>query len=315
MEEKEQYIFKIAWAYMPLTEEEIETIPYSHRKRPYLLCMDMGDYYYAFPATSNVYNNKTRYENEKIVINNGGSLIKIGEVSKLPKDYLLEYPRDISEEYSNEIIKKINACISYSKYPQEFIDFFMNKEYYLEENDIVEHNGELYLIIETNNVKYYLHRVYPYPVNGSVLVEMDGCKYYIDISCLYELNKSENLTYYTRIGECSLEGINIKDWLLSKQILRNQKDYTQFNNLVPGMVIDVCFNNEDIRMVILEKHGNEIEALYGSPYITYSNYQLGCFSNDNILSYSVFNTLSDERLEKLRSKHTRKEYTREKKYK
>lgn len=48
-------MFKIAWVQMPLSEERLKTIPYSHRVRPYLLCMDMRDYYYAFPTTSKIY--------------------------------------------------------------------------------------------------------------------------------------------------------------------------------------------------------------------------------------------------------------------
>ena len=41
---KNEYMFKIAWAQMPLSEERLKTIPHNHRIRIYLLCMDMGDY-------------------------------------------------------------------------------------------------------------------------------------------------------------------------------------------------------------------------------------------------------------------------------
>ncbi len=315
MKNSSKYIFKIAWAKMPLSKEELETIPYSHRVRPYLLCMDTGDYYYyAFPTTSKVVNNKRRYENEKVIINHGTSLVNLHEIYKLPKNYLLEYPKPISSVYSNEIIKKINACVKYSEYPQEFSDFFANKKYSLEENDIVTLDENLYVIIQVDAKKYYLHKVYPYPVNGSVFVEIDALKYYVDVSSLCELKKNTELTYHTRISECSFENINIKDWLLSKPILRNQKDYTLFENLMPGMVLDTFLDNEDIRMIILEKNEDEMEILYGSPQETYSNYQLGHFSRCDIPFYSIISTLSDDRLEKLRSKHIEKEYNRKKKY-
>lgn len=315
MENKNQHIFKIAWAQMPLSKEEIETIPYNHRIRPYLLCMDMGDYYYAFPTTSKILSNKTRYENEKVIISETSSLVILHKIFRLPKRNLLERPRYLRREYSNEIIKKINSCIAYNKYPKDFADFFMYESYSLEENDIIEYNGELHLIIETDDEKYYLHKVYSYPVNGSVLVEIDGCKYYVDVTSLYKLNKSENPIYRTRISKQSLKGTNIKDWILNRPILRNQKDHTLRKNLIPGMVIDTCFDEEDVKLVILERNGDKIMALYGNPTTTYNYYELGEFSIQDIPFYLIVNTISDERLEKLRSKHTRKEYTREKKYK
>ena len=191
----------------------------------------------------------------------------------------------------------------------------MYESYSLEENDIIEYNGELHLIIETDDEKYYLHKVYSYPVNGSVLVEIDGCKYYVDITSLYKLNKSENPIYRTRISEHYLKGTNIKDWILNRPILRNQKDHTLRKNLIPGMVIGTCFDEEDVKLVILERNGDTIMALYGNPTTTYNYYELGEFSIQDIPFYLIVNTISDERLEKLRSKHTRKEYTREKKYK
>ena len=89
---------------MPLSEEEIETIPYNHRIRPYLLCMDMGDYYYAFPTTSKILSNKTRYENEKVIINETSSLVILHKIFRLPKRNLLERPRYLRRECSNEII-------------------------------------------------------------------------------------------------------------------------------------------------------------------------------------------------------------------
>ena len=211
MESKNQHIFKIAWAQI-LLSEEVETIPYNHRIRPYLLCMDIGDYYYAFPTTSKILSNKTRYENEKVIINETSSLVILHKIFRLPKRNLLKRPRYLRRECSNE---------SYS----------------LEENDIIEYNGESHLIIEIDNEKYYLHKVHSYPVNGSVLVEIDGCKYYIDITSLYKLNKSENHIYSTRISKHSLKGTNIKDWILNRPILRNQKDHPLRKNLIPGMVI------------------------------------------------------------------------------
>ena len=311
---KNEYMFKIAWAQMPLSEERLKTIPHNHRVRPYLLCMDMGDYYYAFPTTSKIYDNKYRYENEKVLIDGTTSLVRIHGLYKLPKENLLEIPRVVLRVYSNEIIKKINACMKYITYPTEFIEFFSEKDYYLEENDLVEYNGSLYLIINSDYKSFFLHRVYTFPVNNSVMIELDGSKFYVDISKIYNINKDENPTYYTRVNQCSLDRIDIKTWLLDKPILKNQKDYTKIKNLKPGMVIDTFFGGESVRMVILENNNNEIKALYGDVCTTYSNYQLGCFPYDSISLYMIFSTLSDERFYKLRDKHIRNEINKKKTY-
>lgn len=311
---KNEYMFKIAWAQMPLSEEQLKAIPHNHRVRPYLLCMDMGDYYYAFPTTSKIYDNNFRYENEKVLINGMSSLVRIHELYKLPKENLLEIPRVVSRVYTNEIIKKINACMKYIKYPTEFIEFFSGKEYDLEESDIIEHIGSLYLIINSDYKNFFLHRVYTFPVDNSVMIELDGAKYYVDISRIYNINKDKNPTYYTRVNQCSLDRMDIRSWLLDRPTLRNQKDYTKIKNLIPGMVIDTFFDGESVRMIILENSGNEIKALYGDVCTTYSNYQLGSFSYDSISTYMIFSTLVDERFYKLRDKHIRKEINKKKTY-
>ena len=61
--------FKIVWAYMPLSLEEMSKIEVSHQVRPYLLCMEKEDYFYAFPCTSKVFTNKFRYQNGKVILN------------------------------------------------------------------------------------------------------------------------------------------------------------------------------------------------------------------------------------------------------
>lgn len=156
--------------------------------------------------------------------------------------------------------------------------------------------------------------MYPFPVDNSVMIELDGSKFYVDISKIYNIDKDKNPTYYTRVNQCSLDGIDIKTWLLDRPILRNQKDYTKIKNLKPGMVIDTFFGGKSVRMVILENNNNEIKALYGDASDTYSNYQLGCFPYDSISSYMIFSTLSDERFSKLRDKHIRNEINKKKTY-
>lgn len=242
------------------------------------------------------------------------SLVRIHALYKLPKENLLEIPRVVSRVYSNEIIKKINACMKYGKYPTEFMEFFSKKDYYLEETDIIEYMGSLYLIINSDYKSFFLHRVYPFPVDNSVMIELDGSKFYVDISKIYNIDKDKNPTYYTRVNQCSLDGIDIKTWLLDRPILRNQKDYTKVKNLMLGMIIDTFFDGESVRMIILEKKSNEIKAIYGDASDTYSNYQLGIFGYDNISTYVIFGTLSDESFYKLRDKHIRKEINKKKTY-
>ena len=76
----------------------------------------MGDYYYAFPTTSKIYDNKYRYENEKVLINGMSSLVRIHELYILPKENLLEIPRVVSRMYNinkDKILTyytRINQC-------------------------------------------------------------------------------------------------------------------------------------------------------------------------------------------------------------
>ena len=50
--------FKMVWAYMPLSAEEMRKIDFRHQVRPYLLFMEKKDFFYVFPSTSQICNSK-----------------------------------------------------------------------------------------------------------------------------------------------------------------------------------------------------------------------------------------------------------------
>ncbi len=129
--------------------------------------------------------------------------------------------------------------MKYSDYPEDFKEHFKNVRCYLEENDIIELDGLLYLIINSKDGILHTHRVCTYPVDGSILILIDGSKYYIDITNIYKLSEDNSLCCRTRINNYYF-GIdsNIKDFLLREPVLKNQKDYSNICNLDSGMVID-----------------------------------------------------------------------------
>lgn len=312
-------LFQIAWATMPLSSKELESIPYVHRKRPYLLCMEKEKFYYAFPATSQVDNNKIRYQNAKIILNkmydNEKTLIKLETVYRLPKENIFGEKRIISGEYTNEIIKKIKACSLYNPYPSDFKAYFNNKSFYYTIDDLVEGIDNLYLIVgyKSKN-EFYVLPVYTYITNNTVLSEIDGLKYYVDVDNIMLLNRNDILSYRTNIPGFSY-GISKKKKKDLRDLINVYKrlkkvyclsDFLQFKNLLPGMVIDYktrYFNN---RLIVIEKYLSDMEVLIGKENIFYKDYDLLNLPIDIDLEYDIVATISDERINDLIDKSQEK---------
>ena len=326
-EEISNEVFKMAWAVMPLSSQEMEKIPYSHRKRPYLLCMEKEKYYYAFPATSHIENNKIRYQNEKIIVdgvfNSEKSLIKLEAVYRLPKDNIIGEMQILSGEYTNEIIKKIKACSIYNPYPNDFKAYFNNKNFYYTIDDLVEGVDNLYVIIgyKSKN-EFYVLPVYPYIINNTVLSETDGLKYYVDVDNIMLLNCKDILSYRTKLPGFTY-GVNkkkkkdLRDLISVYKRLRkvyNMTDYYDFRNLQPGMVIDYKVKYLTNRLIVLEKYISDMEVIIGKENMFYKDYALLNIPTDIDLDYEIVATLSDDRLddligksiEKLNEKHLKK---------
>lgn len=122
--ENKKVNFEIAWAYMPLDKKDLNSMSKRHRKRPYLLCMDKGSFYYAFPCTTQVQNYENTNDNEKIVTSYPKHMIKLLEVYMLPKSNIIGYPIPICSKDTNEIIKKVNVTIRNKKFPNDFKEYF-----------------------------------------------------------------------------------------------------------------------------------------------------------------------------------------------
>ena len=282
--------FKIAWAKMPIDDEELEKIEEDHRIRPYLLCMDKGAFYYAFPCTSKI-SKTSRYENEKIVLRSSLSdsptLVNVGELFVLPKDNILGYEHSVDSKYSNEIIKKINACIKYRNYPQEFIDYLQSKEYKCGVNDLVEVDGLLYVLVGDRDEDFVGYRVYPYPVDYSYMSVVDGLRYYISPKRFYTL-KSDEITYRSR-----LHGIE------DDTIIESTTDYSKIYNLEPGMIIKCEDKEKIIVIIILENYKDSLETMVGRDDESYSNFSPLTIPGTAKFEYEVVGYLTSDRVEKL----------------
>ena len=286
----------IAWAKMPLSEEELELIHPRHRKRPFLLCENMGSFYYAFPCTSNIEHNNTRYENQKVILktdlNFNKSLVNLGQVYELPKENIIDFIHPIRPLYNNEIIKKINACSDYSNYPEDFIEYYAKFDYTLETDDLVELYDQLYIINESKRKYFNVSKVYPYPVNKSTLAEVDGLKYYISLESK-DLHKSNPFQYRSHIPEFSTKE--------KKPISIKEKDFSKLYNLEPGMIIS--YNNEDktYKMIVLENCITDLYIITGEEKDTYNNFELMTIPVDTNIDYKVVGLLNESRLAKLNS--------------
>lgn len=313
--------FKMVWAYMPLSNEEMEQIDIEHQVRPYLLCLEEEDFYYAFPATSNVFNNKIRYENQMIVMDSmfddKKTLVNLGKLYELPKRNIRSEEYKISSEYSNEIIKKIKVCFDYCDYPEEFKEYFQNKKFSYSINDLVESNGELYTIIgyKGRNILFVLP-TYTYPKINTVEKITDGLKYYVDITDMKCLKRGDIDFYKTKlyglvIGKYEKdkeELIKLMNYYKGLDVIKEEKDYTIIKNLESGMIISFGFDEELHKMIILENNNNSLNVLFGKDNQLYRDFTYLTIPSNINFNYDIVGNLEDSRLEKLIYNNTENKY-------
>jgi len=306
---------KIVWAYMPLSDEEKKEIDFRHKIRPYLLCMEKKDFYYAFPSTSQVSKSKIRYQNEKVVLDGvidyKKSLVNLSKVYELPKENIFSDEYMLFGYQANEIIKKMQACFDYCDYPEEVKEYFGKKKISYSENDLVESDGMLYNIIghKGKNVLFALP-VFKYPVDNTVLVETDGLKYYVDIDEIICIKRKNVDKYCTQ-----LFGFTQDDSLKNKDDLKRlieyyntmptiscDKDFTRFCNLEPGMIINYKYNDIANKMIILENNGSDLEVIVGLEEEMYRDFIPMNLPSNIDFQYEITGTLNDERLSNIINK-------------
>ncbi len=296
--------FNVAWAQMPMRKEQLELIEIGHRRRPYLLCMDMDSYYYAFPCTSKLYDNNIRYENQKVVFSSElsyhESLANLGNVYELPYENIYSRIYGINPKYNNEIIKKINACSKYSDYPKDFEEYFSNFNYSLDIKDLIEIDEQLFFITDQDENNYIASKVYPFPVKDTSIAFTDGLKYFITQES-FKLDKNESYEYRSHI--------NYYDNTGQALIKKEQKDYSKLYNLEPGMVIKY----DDNKMVVLENCITDLFVLNGKEGNTYSTFESMTIPVNSKIDYKIEGFLQDERLVKLMNKTNEKPDTKNKK--
>ena len=304
----------IHWARMPLSDEELSEIPESHRIRPYLLFVDMGSYYYAFPSTSKFYRQNSRYENGGLIIRcfyNSKSFIYLDKVYKLPKENLCYTSAYISPEEENELYKKLKANIKFNNYPKEVVEKINKKNAVPSENDLVRYNNDLYLIIGMNKKReYFCLRVYNREIDNTVYSTCDGSKYYIDIDNIHTIGIDQNIEYVSQIkgfysGRFEKSKKDIKE-LLSKlqtyeRVESNMKseDYNMFSKLPIGTVISFNTTNGIKKMIVLQKEAETTTVLEGFENQMYRDYESTTYPSDIHFSFTIENTLEDYRVEDL----------------
>lgn len=300
------------WAKMPLSDEEMKLIPESHQRRPYLLFLDMGDFYYAFPATSKFYYRKSRYANEELLVRRlfgSNSLVLLGKIYKLPKDNLLSFPQKIDCEEVNELYKKLNANRKFHEYPSEVLAKIDTFETKISWGDLIRHSGELYVVIGKveNRETLYALKVYNFEIDGTVLKIVDGNKYYVDINSIHCINVNEDTEYISvmhgfSFGKFEKSKDELKDYMLALQDIERVQngftfeDFKHFARLPIGTVI--VFKDGDIlkKMIVLKKEANKVIVLEGLINQLYKDFEVAVYPNDFDFSFKVEGMITDERI-------------------
>lgn len=333
----ENILFTTTWATMPLNEEELLKVPVGHQERPYLIILEKKEHYYAFPCTSNVFGNNSRYENSKLLLRgqrtqNGKSLALLERVYLLPKDNLIyedEIEYELTPKEINELLKKLKANIKFSNYPQEVIEFITKIPTTFTINDLILHNDRLYIIIgdTKDHNGYYCFSVSNAPFNKSIEVIADTNKYYVNVNEVHHIIPNETTEYKSIISGFALPEIskgenikvclsNLKKYLtLSPRFKKVSSEYKEnqhiaFKDLQPGTVISYIEDDIKKKMVILKKDSNNQIVLDGLENQMYKDYTVCYFPVDFTFDFKIENTLCDERVETLINKRLQSEEKR-----
>ena len=313
MESEISEIFKLYWAYMPLSPEEMNRIPENHRIRPYLVCMEDENSFYGFPCTSNIFQNKERYVNSRAIIEYSGynpTLVKLDTIYKLPKENIKGFFHHIHKGDDNEIIKKIQANFEFSNYPQEVVDYFEGMNTHIGWCDVIMYNDQLYNVVGIIGKKFILIPIYRYPVNNTVECNFDGLKYYADVDKIIFLQNDGYFKYCTYTCELKY-GRNVKtkeevkelgEYYFSLPRVQCNCDYSKLSDVEPGMILD--YFEEDImhKLIVLTKNESELEVLIGGEHDIYATFEYKKIPINTDMLFIVSGVLSDDRFIKLRAK-------------
>ena len=302
------------WAKMPLSDEELESVPEGHRIRPYLLFLDMGEYYYAFPATSKSYRSKNRYENEGVAISkaidNKFSSVLLSEVFKLPKGNLVRNGGPISIAEETEIYKKLYANSKFVNYPKEVIDEIYSRPIKISRNDLFRFDSGLYVYLgltrDLNNM--YAFRVYSALIDGMVEASADTNKYSVDVDQIYTIPVDGKLEYVSKLYGFSCSYEEPQEWIESyeddERISNGMtlESYNCFGNLPAGTVISYMDNGESKKMIILVNKDGKLTVLEGLCNQMYKDFVLAEYPSDFGFDYVIENTLDDSSVSNLISR-------------
>lgn len=320
----------MCWALMPLSSEELQSVPDGHTIRPYLLLKAEDDFYWAFPCTSNAFSKKSRYTNNTLLIRSFSyekSLVLLDKVYKLPFDNLRGNPVSIYKEEENSLIKRLKASSKFMNYPNDVVDFITRANYSLDYEDMISHNDELYVVIGKvpNKGIYYSLKVYNHEVDGTIFREVDTNKYYVDCNDVHCIVPNETTEYVTEMyglfyGRLEKTTKDLKELLSSIQREErvcsdlSEEDFTKLGKLPVGTVISYMQDDNEYKMVILDRDKKNTVGLFGLENQMYKDFELGVFPNDYNFPFSIISTLNDERVSQLinRKKSNGKGYVHKK---
>ena len=320
MESKESSIFSLVWTLMPLSQSELKQIPLNHRIRPYLI-FKIEDDFFGFPCSSNIYNHKSRYSNDRFIIgqelSNDKTLVNLERVYEIPIKNFRSFFKSVNIKEENEIIKRIQANFQFSKYPQKIVDHFKSVPVKLTCGDMIIRDNQLYGVVGTIYNELVLVPIYKYPIDNSVECSTDGLLYYADVDNTIIMKGDDTFKYCTKINNLlqGYENMSKKDikrlmhhYYYLPRIKLNYK-FNRISQLQPGMIIDYMNNNKEYKMIVLRKGDTCLDVIIGEANTFYSNYEYVNLPIDANIVFEISGVLANERLKKLCEKFLTNEQT------
>lgn len=276
--------FVYHWAEMPLSKEELATIPYSHRVRPYLCLVETDEGVIGFPCTSK-FEKKVFYDNN--ILRRNKNITYLNKPTLIPyENFTGDRPEQRNNKLSNtertEVIKKIYSIARFIPFPKELLDYLGEFELFLDVGDVIRSYGQYYIVSNTND-DYRCFRIYPYPHSGCYREETDGLCYYINYGESVVLKKGTPSTFI-----CHLPIGNYDHYE------ENQINFKNFSELPVGSIITMG----DKKVVIVRKEEGRTFILEGDGLSSYIDYEIKCIPNSNY-RFTINGTLTQDRVMEL----------------
>lgn len=295
------------WCYMPLDEETIKKIPFSHRTRPYYFFeLDKNDdVYFAFPCTSK-FPSPLAFETDYVIHKN--TVITLKDCHVIQSDNVRDSNcfwnlGNLNESQYDNLIKKLKTNYYFEKYPDKVKDTINNyiKECTFTIFDILyNENTNEYIIAKPYNNGYECVRLSYIPTFGYVETYIDGYKCYID---LYNPFYLENISGYNlkNVSSSYSKILNSKNQI---NIYNNKTlDITNPSLLPYGTVLRVFKDEKEYIFIKINNTRKGVCYLIGEKDMLQKDYTFYNVPHSKNFQYEFLHVNSENKMKYILSKH------------